>query len=509
MVKYKELFVFIQLDGVALIQLDEYLFDKRSMPMEWKVNRQSAIPLYQQIYEWIEQKIAYGEFPPGTLLLSERKLAEQLQVNRMTVVHVYEELHAAGLVERKRGSGTRVSGHKWGILPKGATNWRRYVEGNSFLPTYPLIKQIREKAKQMDSGFDLASGELSADLFPSSLLQASFLKEPFPSDLGYEHPQGHLALRETITAHMKHHYGVDTTSSSILITSGAQQALYLLTQCLLSPGDTVAIESPSYYYSLPLFQSAGLRIVALPVDAHGINPDDLIALHEKHPIRMVFLNPTYQNPTGTVLSEARRKKVLSVSAELGIPVVEDDPFSLLSFENKKTLPIKSYDQSGNVLYIGSLSKIAASSLRIGWLIGPQSVISRLADARQQMDFGLSIFPQLIAHQFLQSTDYPEHLHSLRQELLARRNEMVSTLQEVLGTEVEFTVPNGGLYIWCKLKKSIDDRKLVQECMKHHVLYLPGSVYGFPDGYARFTYARLKQEAIKEAIKRFAKALSCM
>src|SRR4051812_19920394 len=293
--------------------------------MEWEVDREADKPLYQQIFEIIEEKIAYGELPSGSLLPSERKLAEQLKVNRMTIVHVYDELQASGLVERKKGSGTRVSTHKWGVLPKGVTNWRKYIEGGSFLPTYPLIRRIREEAKGMKDGFNLASGELSADLFPNHFLQSSFTEHMFPDNLGYVHPQGHLDFRETVASYVKEYHNIHTTSSSVLITSGAQQALHLITQCLLNPGDAVAIEAPSYGYSLPLFQSAGLRIFGLPVDENGINPEDIVSLYHKHQIRMIFLNPTYQSPTGTVMPETRRKRILEVSAELGIPIVEDDP----------------------------------------------------------------------------------------------------------------------------------------------------------------------------------------
>lgn len=475
--------------------------------MEWNVDRQASKPLYQQIFEIIEEKIAYGEFPPGSLLPSERKLAERLNVNRMTVVHVYDELQASGLVERKKGSGTRVSTHKWGILPKGVTNWRKYIEGGSFLPTYPLIRKIREEAKKMKDGFILSSGELSADLFPAHFLQASFAEQTFPGNLGYVHPQGHLPLRETIADYVKMNHNIATTSSSILITSGAQQAIHLITQCLLNPGDAVAIEAPSYCYSLPLFQSAGLRIFGLPVDEHGINPEDIVSLYRKHQIKMIFLNPTYQSPTGSVLLETRRKKILEISAELGIPIVEDDPVSLLSFNGENHFPIKSYDRTGNVLYVGSLSKVIASSLRIGWIIGPQSVINRLADARQQIDFGLSIFPQLIANQFLQSDEYPKHISFLREELRERRDEMASSLHDLLGEQVEFTIPNGGLHIWCKLRKKVDDQKLVDEAIKQKILFMPGSVYGAPNGYVRLTFAHLEKEKIRDAISRFADVVS--
>jgi DNA-binding transcriptional MocR family regulator len=475
--------------------------------MEWKIDRQASKPLYQQIFETIEEKISYGEFPAGSLLPSERKLAERLNVNRMTIVHVYDELQASGLVERKKGSGTRVSTHKWGILPKGVTNWRKYIEGGSFLPTYPLIRRIREEAKQMKDGLNMSSGELSADLFPAHFLQASFAEQTFPSNLGYVHPQGHLPLRETIADYVKKYHNINTTSSSILITSGAQQAIHLITQCLLNPGDAVAIEAPSYCYSLPLFQSAGLRIFGLPVDEYGINPDDIVTLYRKHKIRMIFLNPTYQSPTGTVLPETRRKRVLEISAELGIPIVEDDPVSLLSFNGENHSPIKAYDRSGNVLYVGSLSKVIASSLRIGWIIGPQSVINRLSDARQQIDFGLSIFPQLIANQFLLSEVYEKHIMFLRSELLERRDVMASALNEMLGDKVAFTVPNGGLHIWCKIKGKVDDHKLVEEAIKNKILFMPGSVYGAPNGYVRLTYAHLEKEFIREAIARFAEVLA--
>jgi DNA-binding transcriptional MocR family regulator len=157
--------------------------------------------------------------------------------------------------------------------------------------------------------------------------------------------------------------------------------------------------------------------------------------------------------------------------------------------------------------VGSLSKVIASSLRIGWIIGPQSVINRLADARQQIDFGLSIFPQLIANQFLQSAEYPKHISFLRDELLARRDVMAAALHEMLRGKVEFTVPNGGLHIWCKIKGKVDDQKLVEEAIKNKILFMPGSVYGAPNGFVRFTYAHLEKKSIREAISRFTEVVS--
>ncbi|WP_259392241.1 PLP-dependent aminotransferase family protein [Paenibacillus thiaminolyticus] len=301
----------------------------------WMPDRRNSQPLYQQIADDIERRIAYGEFPPGSLLPSERKLAAHLGVNRSTVILAYAELRALGIIESRSGSGTRVSKYKWGATPKHTPNWHRYVEGGSFLPNVAFLSQYR---------------------------------------------------------------GIQTTESSILITSGSQQSLCLITQCLLAPGDAVAIEDPSYCYSLPMFQSAGLRLFRLPVDQHGIRPENVRALYKKHRIKMVFLNPNYQNPTGAVLDAERRAELLHVTSELGLPIVEDDPFSLTAYDGKPPLPLKSIDSLGSVLYIGSFSKIAASGLRVGWMVAPHSVVDRLADARQQMDFGLSLVPQKVAAQ---------------------------------------------------------------------------------------------------------------
>lgn len=474
--------------------------------MEWKLDKTSSTPLYQQIVDELERKISYGEYPPGTRLLPERKLAEKLEVNRMTVVHAYDELFARGFLERKRGSGTIVSSTNWGVFSKNETNWRRYVEGGSFRTSYPLVQRIREMASEGDIDFDLASGELSKDLFPTKLLQHCVKTCPFPEDLSYVHQQGFLPLRKTLASHLKEAYSLKASPSSILITSGAQQALYLITQCLLSPSDAIAIESPSYLYSLPLFQSAGLRIFGLPIDENGIIPEDAEELYREKNIRMIFLNPTYQNPTGTVLNKRRRKHILEIAESLGIPIVEDDPFSSLSFGEPHHKPIKSYDTNGNVLYIGSLSKVAASSLRIGWITGPKAVIQRLGEAKQQMDFGLSVFPQTIANELLQSPSFLIHQQHLTRQLKERRDEMIQALKDILGDEIAFSTPMGGLHIWGKLSKKVSDKQLVEQTIKNKLLYMPGSVYGMGDGYARFTFARLQKEKIRDAIGQFSQSL---
>lgn len=473
--------------------------------MEFTPVPSSKKPIYKQIAEFIEQGISSGELSPDVPLPSERALAKKIKVNRSTVVAAYDELQSIGLVVKKKGSGTYINTDIWGISHKRVPNWGRYVEDGSFLPNLPLVQKIRTET-QKNERINLASGELASDLFPADQFRSILTEHPFNAHLGYDHPQGNELLRETISHHVEDYKNIRVSPDSILITSGAQQALHLIVQCLLKPGDTVAIENPSYAYSLPIFQSAGLRILLLPVDKYGVNPDDIIELQKKHRIRMLFLNPDHQNPTGAKMSVSRRKRILDISSEYGIPIIEDDPYSLTSFDGKIGPCLKSMDDSGNVVYISSLSKIVASGLRIGWIIGPQKVIERLADAKQQVDFGHSVFPQWVANEFLGSPQFGKHILMLRQHLQERRDLMISSLLKISDHETNFFVPEGGIHLWYKLNEPVDEYRLLDESMKKGVAFVPGSIFGSDKGYIRFSYGRGQNHLIEEGISRFASAL---
>ncbi|WP_128660631.1 MocR-like pyridoxine biosynthesis transcription factor PdxR [Paenibacillus sp. 598K] len=469
-------------------------------------DRQSSQPLYQQIADDIEQRISNGEFTPGSLLPSERKLAERLGVNRSTVILAYSELRALGIIESRTGSGTRVAKFKWGATPKHTPNWHRYVEGGSFLPNLSFLRRVREALQKDNQLIDFASSELGTDISPVDEMNTLIDENHYTDYLGYDNPQGFAPLREALVTHLHQYRGIRATASSILITSGSQQSLYLITQCLLAPGDAVAIEDPSYCYSLPMFQSAGLRLFRLPVDEKGVRPEDVRELYKKHRIKMIFINPNYQNPTGTVLNDGRRAELLNVASELGLPIVEDDPFSLTGYDGAIPMPLKSTDPIGSVLYIGSFSKIAAPGLRVGWMVAPHSVVERLADARQQMDFGLSVVPQKLAAQFLNSHYFQPHLDRLRMHLIYKRDLLIASLQQELSELISFSVPQGGLHLWCKIIPKVSDTKLLEEAIRNGVIFIPGSVYGSESGYVRFTYAKPKAEDIAAGISRFASSL---
>ncbi|MGE8203296.1 PLP-dependent aminotransferase family protein [Heyndrickxia sp. NPDC080065] len=476
--------------------------------MDWMPDRKLKKAIYKQIAEYIENGIANGTFPLDKPLPSERSLASKYGVNRSTIVATYSELEANGLVDRKKGSGTIISRDIWGLTKKRIPSWNRYIEAGTFLPNIPVIQRLRKEMEE-DHLINLASGELSEDLFPNEFIRKTISTKEFTGYLGYDHPQGNIDLRKTIVNHVRDYRNIETNPDSVLITSGAQQALQLVVQCLLKPGDAVAIENPSYSFSLPIFKTAGLKVFYLSVGKKGINPDDLIDLHRKHRIKMLFLNPIFQNPTGTLLPYQQRKRILDLSSKFGIPVIEDDPYSLTSFIEDDVSTLKSMDTNGNVLYISSLSKIAAPGLRIGWIIGPTSVIERLADAKQQFDFGHSTVSQWIGNEFLSSNYFDEHLPLLKLQLKKRRDLILNEIHKYFGDHVECFTPLGGIHLWCKFKNEFNELQLLEQSIKAGVIFAPGTTLGTEKGFIRLTFARVNEEKILEGIKRLANAVEML
>lgn len=475
------------------------------MANEWKPDRSSEQPIYKQIVLYFEKQIRNGELPPLSKLPSERKLSKDLGVNRSTVATAYAELSASDLITSKKGSGTVVRGSNPASPGGQMPNWNRMLIAGTLLPNVPIIQRIAEETNHKHL-IDIATGQLSPELFPNQQFQHILKNQTFDHPLSYDHPHGNLKLRETLARHLKIDKKIECTPSSILITSGAQQALHLIIQCLLKPGDAVAIEDPSYTYSLPIFRSLGIKTILLEVDENGVKPNDIHNAYINHRIRMIFLSPAYQNPTGAVLHPERRKKILKTAFEFGIPIVEDDPYSLLSFENEREATLKSEDSHGVVIYISSLSKMVSSGIRIGWILAPKQIIERLSDARQQIDFGSSIFSDWLAGEFLNSDFYEPHLRQLKIELKIRRDLLVSAIEKHLPGQVEYTVPKGGIHLWCRIRQNHHDEKLFNRAVDKGVIYTPGIALGSKKGCVRFTFGRAAKESIDTAIAAFSNAL---
>lgn len=456
------------------------------------------IPLYQKIMLLIQDGIKNGDLSAGSLLPAERKLAQLLQVNRSTIIRAFEELSDRGILIRKKGSGTYVNAEKWGLKTQPLINWQTTVSPLADFDTSAYQKQVAQlKSTQRTSTYlDLSNGDLPIDLLPAlqtpELSWSQLIQEEKEFHSNY---LGLLSLRTSIQNYLLKTYHLEVPLSEILVTSGTQQALFLITQGLLKPGDTVGIEAPSYFYSLKLFQAAGVRLIPLPVDNDGILLSHLEELNLKYPLKMIFLNPIFQNPTGSVMSYERKKKVLAYCNLKRILIVEDDAYGGLAFSpTVDTQPIKTYDQHQQVLYVGSLSKLVGQDIRIGWMIGPSTILKQLATIRSQIDSGLSALPQLLADSFLKN-DQPTQQLKLKQTLETRAADLEHWLLNRFGKDIHFHSAKGGYHLYTHFpdytKMQFSD--LLQELLNEKIFVAEGSLFGDNQNAIRFSFGHFSRQ----------------
>lgn len=448
--------------------------------MQWQLP-QSEHPAYLRVINLIESSINNGTLLPGTRLPAERRLAGLLGVNRSTIQRALAELVARGMLLRKVGAGTWVNPGKWGVQAPVA--WHDYLNTNRLSGPEPYAVRLAALQHESDA-IDLANSTVAADLaLPISsagLSLAALVQQEAAMDM-----TGLLELKQALIRQR----GLAVSPQQVLITSGAQQAYYLIAQGLLSQGDAIAIEAPSYFYQLTLFQAAGIRVYGVPRIGGALDLEALSMVYHQHHVRFLFVDPTGQNPTGTTMSLAERQALLARCRSLQLPIVEDDLLGLVP--GPKTLPALYQLDPQNVLLIGSLSSLIGPHARIGWLIALPGVVSRLAQIRQQMEAEISVFPQQLATQFLKQADFNDAVAHQQAQLAIRCQALESALLPFVaeGT-LSFAQPQANNHLWVRLnvpkQLKVGD---YQAFLQARVLLRPDWLFGTRENCVRMSFAR--------------------
>lgn len=471
----------------------------------WKPTRQSHLTIHTQLVDWMKERIQNGEWVNGTKLPPQRKLAADLRVNRSTIVTAIEELIADGLLESKQGSGTYVASNSWNMLVTGTQpDWHMHIRHSIHEPNIHTIQLINEY-EQDSTMIRLGTGELAPDLLPVEAMQQTLGHVSLHArDLGYSEPKGSKLLRQVLSEHLKQK-GIVSSPEGICIVSGALQAFQLISVGLLERGAYVFQEVPSYMNSIHPFQSAGMRVVSLQRQ-HSDLKGALKSL--KGANQSIFYTvPTLHNPTGETLTIEQRLRLLDACKASRIPVVEDDVYSELCFDGVIPASLKSLDQDGQVLYVGSVSKTLSPGLRIGWIVGPEPVINRLADIKMQTDYGSSgISQQIVAH-WIGSGLYEQHIQQLRVSLQERCRYMLKLLEEQMSGIAVWNIPTGGFYIWLRFHEPIVNKALFLQLAKQHVLINPGYIYDPQDAHhIRLSYAYADLEQLEYGLRLLGEAV---
>ncbi|MES2360923.1 MAG: PLP-dependent aminotransferase family protein [Pseudomonadota bacterium] len=336
--------------------------------------------------------------------------------------------------------------------------------------------------------------------------------------LQYGATEGYQPLREQLSAFMATKGAKDVAPDNLIVTTGSQQALDLLGKCLISPGDKVIVEGPTFLATIQCFRLYGAELISAPVDGNGVKTDELEKLIAEHKPKFVYLIPTFGNPSGAMLSLERRKKVLEMAVKYNTLMVEDDPYGDLYFGEAPppSLLALSNTVPGSrdlLVHCGSLSKVLSPGLRVGWMIAQPALLANAVMCKQFSDAHTSTFAQATAAQYLKAGRMPATLANVRKVYAERARAMGEALTKELGDAVEFTQPQGGLFFWARLTgkggKIRDAGEFAKRAIEQGVAFVPGAPFfaANPDvATFRLSFATADVEKIKEGVARLGKAI---
>jgi len=482
-------------------------------------------PLYRQLESEIIQLICRGILKPGQALPSSRELAQSLKLNRKTVVSTYEELDAQGWVETRDRSGVYVSSD----LPETTARAVNQKMMRSGQPGYSLIRRPSKIATRTDPGMEINGVATLAPLykiddgFPDPRIAPidQLVREYRRFGKGrmanrllmYGPEQGSYRLRVELANFLNRTRGMQVTENEILVTKGTQMAIYLATQLLIRPGDTVFVPEPGYMDANQTFKLAGANMVFIPVDKEGMDIDRIERLCKKKAPKMIYIIPHHHRPTTVTLSAERRMRLMNLARKYGFALLEDDYDFDYHFTSNPLLPLASLDTGGHIIYVGSFCKSIAPGIRIGFMVAPEVVVSEAAALRKLIDRqGEQLLEEATA-ELLSNGEIDRHIKKSHKVYEMRLETACRLLRKELGEYLTFERPGGGLAIWATYRKGISAKAVAVNAGKLGLKINDGRGYFFqpnvslPQDFIRIGYCSLDEKEMTRAVKLWGQALA--
>jgi 2-aminoadipate transaminase len=377
---------------------------------------------------------------------------------------------------------------------------------------------IREmlKVTQDPSVISFGGGLPAAELFPLeevSAAQDRVMRTRGAEALQYSVTDGIRELREWVAARIAAMHGLEITAEDVVITGGSQQGLDLYGRVFLDPGDTVALANPSYLGAIQAFDAYEAAYVPIPSDERGIVPEALDAELGRRAVRpkFLYLVPNYDNPAGTTLAAERRPRIVEICARHGVPILEDDPYGEIAFEEAPPPALATFASRGQVTYLGTGTKIVAPGLRVAWMVVPDRELrDKIVTAKQGADLHSSSYAQAVFHEYVSDAARLEaHVRRIRATYLARRDAMLAALAREMPAHVRWNAPHGGMFLWATTGEGIDTEELFERAVRDGVVFVPGRPFhpnrDRGDG-MRLNFSAMSEERIAEGIARLARAV---
>lgn len=451
---------------------------------------ESHIPLYIQLRDQLRSLVHTGDLRPGDRIPASRELAQVLGVHRTTVANAYAELESEGLIQGHVGRGTFIKNDGDGlkITPSAPAS----LNGHDGLRWELLFADERSEeiltrltAEAPADALSFVMARPADEFFPVDDLQScvhAALKREGPEILNLGASDGFAPLKEALLDLLKQD-GIPAKDENLLITAGCQQALDLIAKAFVRSGDTVILENPTYPGATAVFAGVHARCLGVPVRTHaepgstlGIDLEALEMTLAANRVKLLVLTPDFQNPTGTSMTLASRKRVLELAARHQVPIVEDHIYARLNARVERVPSLKQLDRSNLVIHIDSFAKVAFPGLRVGWIVAPPAAIERLRLVKQTTDLHTDQLAQATLAEFLRRGLFQKHLARMRKIYSQRLNALDEALRKQMPEGVRWLLPEGGMCIWMELPPGFDASELMIHARERGVLFAPGRYF---------------------------------
>ena len=458
------------------------------------IDRNLDTPLYIQLYENIKLQIENEDLKDGEKLPSIRSLAKKLEVNNITIVNAYKLLEQEGYVYSVKGSGTYIRAINYNMeIP--------YMEDEDIELMIGGIMPISKHS------INFASVSPTPEIFPMEEFKQSLI-EVLDRDKGnaflYPEIKGYEPFRESICLFLKENYNMKVSKDEIQIISGGQQGIDIITKTLISPGDLIFVENPTYSGATQAFKSRGAKIVGIPMKEDGIDLEIFHNYIKKSSPKFFYMMTNYQSPTTYSYSEEKKKELIKLSKKYKFYIIEDDFMTDLNYSHKKNLPLKSMDNLDNVVYIKSFSKIFMPGVRMGFMTVPNNLFKDVLRVKHTTDISSSGFLQRAFDLFLRKGYWKDHIENINRVYSEKYNTMVRELKRLEKYNISFVEPKGGLSIWIRLPKEINAVELYNECNENNLALVPGKIFFLDNSlysnYIRLSFGAIPNEKIVEGVR---------
>lgn len=479
--------------------------------------RRRSQPMYSQIVEKLKNGIISGQLSDNDRLPTNRELADLLQVDRSTVSRAYLELEQSGLIDSHVGRGTfvrltRQHGPESLSGNSGTMIWAEKFSRAS-QTAHNIVGRQPAQTRLPDYAISFAGGIPSGEFYPdfdfrtivTDLIQSQRSGDMF----GYSPAEGHPELRQQVLKYLSRQ-GLAADDEELLIVSGSQQAIDIVTDTLVDPGDVVFVEEPTYFWALCKLSSSQARCLPVPADQHGLQVDILDELLSRHRAKLLYVMPTFQNPTGSTMSMDRRRQLLELAKRHNLPILEDNFVGDLRYSGQPLPSLRALDESGQVvIQQGTFSKALCPGLRLGWLVAPREAMARLSLSKRTSDLSTNSLSQMIMAEYLKGGFYEKHLEQIKLVYKARLDTMCDALRRVLGGSVTWFKPDGGLFVWVRLGARMSAQELLPFAEREGVTFSPGDMFfvnGDKQEFIRLSFIQTDEKQIQEGVRRLGRAL---